>query len=203
MEQSRKYVMTTALTAIVLALGIFSIPSQAFAATSSDFTASDVTTKTTFKQPVGVQLVGNGNSTFTYEIVAQPAHGAITGFNNATGALTYTPDGQIAFAADSFQYRVVDSSNSTNTSDNATVTVNVEGESHHFYVIAEGFANAYPEFNHNAKAIPESHDATANSVQFGQYGTNLFDVLHYLDLQGLGRNQITDGQFVWLMENIF
>lgn len=201
MEQSRKYVMTTALTAIVLALGFFAIPSSAFAATSTDFNASNVTTKTNFMQPVKIQLVGSGNSTFDYQVVTQPSHGAITGFDNVTGTLTYTPDGRIAFAADSFQYRVVDDSNSTNTSDNATVTVNVDGESHHFYVVAEAFANAHPDLN--AKNIPESHDATANSVQFGKYGTNLFDVLHYLDLKGLSRNQITDGQFVWLMENIF
>ena len=83
---------------------------------------------------VGVSLLGQlGNpapssATLSYSIVTSPSHGTITGFNSATGTLTYTPATGY-FGPDSFQYKVTESgtfSGSPLSSSLATVSINVQ-----------------------------------------------------------------------------
>lgn len=64
--------------------------------------------------------------TLTYQIVANPGHGNITGFNPTTGQLTYTPAPNFT-GFDRFQYTVTASGGgqSTSVSLPATVTINV------------------------------------------------------------------------------
>ncbi len=71
----------------------------------------------------GITLTGNDllNQTLTYSITTSPAHGALSGFNSATGAVTYTPATGYQ-GADSFTFTV---SNGINTSAAATVTLTV------------------------------------------------------------------------------
>ncbi|MFO0909473.1 MAG: Ig-like domain-containing protein [Isosphaeraceae bacterium] len=58
--------------------------------------------------------------TLTYSIVGGPSHGTLTGFNAATGAVTYTSDAYVG--ADSFTFRV---NNGVMDSDLATVFITV------------------------------------------------------------------------------
>jgi hypothetical protein len=61
--------------------------------------------------------------TRTYSIVANPAHGALSGLNTSTGAVTYTPTTSYS-GADSFTFKVNDGHEDSNT---ATITINVVG----------------------------------------------------------------------------
>ena len=90
-------------------------------------------TTTQTNQAKSIQLTGDdGDSdktqTLTYEIVSQPQHGAISGFNAATGALLYTPAANFT-GTDSFKYRVHDNGGTANggqdTSALATFTIAV------------------------------------------------------------------------------
>jgi len=75
-------------------------------------------TTTTKNQPVSIQLTGNTGDpdkvqTLTFIIVSQPAHGTISNFNAATGALQYTPASNFA-GTDSFTYQVMDNGGTAN-----------------------------------------------------------------------------------------
>ncbi len=59
--------------------------------------------------------------TLTYAIASNPTHGTLSGFNAATGSVTYTPTAGY-FGPDSFTFTV---SNGTNTSSAATVSITV------------------------------------------------------------------------------
>jgi len=62
-------------------------------------------------------------ATVTYEIASNPGHGTLSGFNPATGAVTYTPDPGYA-GTDTFTYT---GSSVDGTSDPITVSVAVSG----------------------------------------------------------------------------
>ena len=67
------------------------------------------------------------NQILTYSIVTQPAHGTLTGFDPATGAVTYTPQPGYN-GSDSFTFRVTDDDKAEPPnlpSDPATVSINV------------------------------------------------------------------------------
>ena len=78
---------------------------------------------TNMNTSVGITLTAtdaDGN-TLTYSIVSNPTHGTISGFNAATGTLTYTPHtGHVG--ADSFTFRANDGTVNSNT---ATVSITV------------------------------------------------------------------------------
>jgi hypothetical protein len=67
---------------------------------------------------------GTPGQTLTYQIVTQPTHGTVVITNASTGAFTYTPNPGYS-GADSFTFKVTD--NVGGTSNVATVTVNVQG----------------------------------------------------------------------------
>jgi cyclophilin family peptidyl-prolyl cis-trans isomerase len=73
----------------------------------------------TFKnQLASIQLTGNTgdpdkNQTLTFILVSQPAHGTISNFNAATGALQYTPANNF-IGNDSFTYKVMDNGGTAN-----------------------------------------------------------------------------------------
>ena len=74
-------------------------------------------------QPIGITLDANdgGDPALTFAIGTHPAHGAISGFQPATGALTYTPTAGYA-GPDQFTFTASDG---TNTSAPATVSITV------------------------------------------------------------------------------
>ena len=82
--------------------------------------------------PNSVQLVGssqnpnNPNVVLSYNILTQPAHGTITGFNASTGALTYTPVAGYT-GPDSFTYTVINTGGNPSpiTGNTATVSLSV------------------------------------------------------------------------------
>ena len=82
--------------------------------------------------PLALSLTGqDGNAqivqTLTYAIAQQPSHGTLSGFNSATGAVTYTPAANYN-GPDSFQFTVTDDDQAeppSLTSAAATVSLNV------------------------------------------------------------------------------
>ncbi len=76
--------------------------------------ASVVNQATQMNVPTAVQLKGTSTfpavptqtATLSYKLLTQPTHGTITGFDAATGALTYTPNKNY-LGPDSFEYQVV------------------------------------------------------------------------------------------------
>jgi cysteine-rich repeat protein len=82
--------------------------------------AGDVQATTDENQGVAVALAGTDvdSTTLSYQIVAQPAHGSLTG---VAPQLTYTPS-ELYFGADSFTYQVSDGEMLSNT---ATVNITV------------------------------------------------------------------------------
>lgn len=85
-------------------------------------------------QPVTIQLTGDDGDpdkaqTFTFEIVTQPTHGTLSGFNSQTGTVVYTPN-DASVTNDSFTFRVMDNGGTEDggqdTSDPATITLSAE-----------------------------------------------------------------------------
>jgi hypothetical protein len=76
-------------------------------------------------QARAIALTGSapGGDAFTFAITANPSHGALSGFNAATGAGTYTPAGTYT-GPDSFQFTVTDAVTHL-TSAAATVSLTV------------------------------------------------------------------------------
>ncbi len=69
----------------------------------------------------------NVEQELTFEIVSQPSHGTITGFDSATGAFQYTPDPNYS-GSDSFTYHVTDDNaagGAALTSDIATIELTI------------------------------------------------------------------------------
>ncbi|MDB5385609.1 MAG: Hemolysin-type calcium-binding region, partial [Planctomycetaceae bacterium] len=91
------------------------------------------TVSTQQSQSVPLTLSGDdGNSdavqTLTYAILTPPQYGTLTGFNSATGAVTYTPNP--GFGIDTFTFTVTDDANAGGgplTSNPATVTIKING----------------------------------------------------------------------------
>lgn len=110
-----------------------------------------------------------GEEPLEYEIVSAPKHGEITGFNAATGALTYTPDSEFA-GADSFKFAASDALGKS-----ATKSFSIQvGE----LPLGEGIVAAYA-FNEDegetAYDSANGHDGAVvgpNWVQ-GKYGSAL------------------------------
>jgi len=78
-------------------------------------------------QATGVQLSCSGRDPFNYALVSGPANGSLSGFNAATGAVTYTPNAGFT-GLDSFSYRAINgppSDPDAVSSTNATVTFQV------------------------------------------------------------------------------
>jgi microcystin-dependent protein len=89
-------------------------------------TANDQSVNVGHDAPMGITLTGSDpdNETLVFAIVSGqgPTHGALSGFNASTGAVTYQPDNSFA-GSDSFQFTVTNTSNQTSTA--ATVTLAV------------------------------------------------------------------------------
>ena len=86
-------------------------------------TATAQSKTTAFNTAIGLTLVGTDPDvpalTLTFNTTSNPAHGALSGFNASTGAVTYTPTTNYS-GTDSFTFTV---SNGTNTSSTATVSL--------------------------------------------------------------------------------
>lgn len=85
--------------------------------------ANNQNVATNMNTSVGITLTATDaeGNTLTYSIVANPAHGTISGFNSATGALAYTPHTNHV-GADSFTFKVNDGTVNSNV---ATVSITV------------------------------------------------------------------------------
>ena len=119
-----------------------------------------------------------GEEPLEYEIVSGPKHGEITGFNTATGALTYIPDSEFA-GSDSFTFAA---SNSLGKSATKSFSIQVGAAP-----LGEGIVAAYP-FNEDegetAHDAANGHDGEIfgpNWVQ-GKYGSALNFVAEDPDL---------------------
>ncbi len=94
-------------------------------------TASAVEATTDEDQAVGIQLLGDSGDpdsgqTLTFDIIAQPSNGTISGFDADNGTLTYTPNAGFS-GSDTFTYQVTDNGEPTPslTSEEATVSITV------------------------------------------------------------------------------
>jgi hypothetical protein len=90
-------------------------------------TANPQSVTTAQGQAKSITITGgapNGDA-YTFAVTLNPAHGALSGFNSTTGAVTYTPSAGYA-GLDSFQFTVIDSANNL-TSNPAIVSINVLG----------------------------------------------------------------------------
>ena len=80
-------------------------------------------TKTTGAgQPAAITLNCAGTAPLTYGIVSNPSHGALSGLNASTGAVTYTPTAGY-FGPDSFTYNATNAGGTSSTV-TASITVN-------------------------------------------------------------------------------
>ncbi len=82
-------------------------------------TATGQTVTVPFNAATSVTLVAQGTGTLTYQVVTQPAHGALSGTGSA---LTYTPSSGYA-GSDSFTFTATNAGGISNT---ATVSVTVQ-----------------------------------------------------------------------------
>ena len=71
----------------------------------------------------GIILTGSGGTApYTFAIVSNPTHGTLSGFNAATGAVTYTPNtGYVG--PDSFTFTITDSTGTTSPAGTVTLTI--------------------------------------------------------------------------------
>lgn len=98
--------------------------------------ATPGTTAVVANTPTTVQLAGTTSNpqsttqTLTFNLLSQPSHGTISGFNSQTGALTYTPNSGFQ-GKDTFTFSVTDVGAPTPslTSGPATETLSVSGGS--------------------------------------------------------------------------
>ncbi len=107
--------------------GTATLPAQNFAITVTPVndapTASNSSIGTNEDTPASGTLVGNDvdSASLVYAIVDQPLHGSVTITDTATGAFTFTPDGNW-HGSTSFTFSISDGSATSNT---ATVSVTV------------------------------------------------------------------------------
>ncbi|MCC6615141.1 MAG: cadherin-like domain-containing protein [Anaerolineae bacterium] len=89
-------------------------------------TADNQTVSTTAGTPLGITLTGSDpeSDPLTFSIDTNPANGVLSGFNSATGAVTYTSNASYT-GSDSFTFKVNDG---VNPSAAGTVTINVSGD---------------------------------------------------------------------------
>jgi Ca2+-binding RTX toxin-like protein len=99
-------------------------------------TAAEQQVRVMWNGSLAITLTGDDGDpdavqTLTYAIVTFPSHGTISGFDAATGALTYTPDANYV-GPDSFTFTVTDDATAGDpvslTSAPATVSLTVTGE---------------------------------------------------------------------------
>ncbi|MBI2131017.1 tandem-95 repeat protein, partial [Candidatus Woesearchaeota archaeon] len=74
---------------------------------------------------VAITLTGSDpeNNILTFSITSNPSSGALSGFNAATGAVTYTPNANFN-GADSFAFKVNDGTVDSNTAATVSMTIN-------------------------------------------------------------------------------
>jgi DNA-binding beta-propeller fold protein YncE len=96
--------------------------SDAVAISAPPPSCSNVSPSTTEGAAVQVSLQCSGEGPLTFEVTAQPEHGALSGLDPATGIVTYTPNPGFS-GSDTFSYRA---SNSGGQSNIASAQITVE-----------------------------------------------------------------------------
>lgn len=90
-------------------------------ATTPTANAQSLSTPQNAALPITLTATDADDTSFTFALVSQPSHGTLTGFNAATGAVTYTPTTGYS-GSDAFTFTAADA---LNTSSAGTITLNV------------------------------------------------------------------------------
>lgn len=170
--------------------------------------SNNVRTWTLKGEPSTVQMVGTANyPTFHYVIMSVPANGQIPSYDGVTGEAFYQPNAGFT-GVDSFTYRIVSNYNSAWFSNTATVKIAVvENWTEYYpaattpvlmsdYVIAKGL---------NASTVNEIPGVTNIEPykQTPQGHINYVNVKAAYELAGQNWWDLTLGQKMWLMENLY
>ncbi len=111
-------------------------------------TAESATVTVVKNTPRSITLTGADGDpevaqTLVFTIVNPPSHGTLSGFDPATGQVTYTPDNDYG-GTDSFTFTVTDDGTAGDpaglTSDAATITIHVSGVNHEPTAVAQNVA---------------------------------------------------------------
>lgn len=229
MTTQKNAILAGAIGLAAFFLATVAAPAYAIDVQTPLLNSEDVNATTTVNEQVEIALDGSSDvlllDGFWYSITQQPTNGTLSDFNAGDGMVTYTPDTGFV-GLDSFQYEVIKKLNIVVTfffhsKPDGTVYVNVNSpictdgyelneagnecvaippkQSSNFTVVNM----AMPAFMVIKDNIPESTTGVSlYDVTNGPLGGNLMTAMRLATMGGVEWSSLTEGQQIWMIENI-